>query len=58
VFVVQGDRDALGMPPAGPGRQIVVIAGAGHSLKRDPARIASVVTQFVTDLAPGVIVET
>jgi predicted alpha/beta-hydrolase family hydrolase len=36
VLVVQGDRDAFGMPPAGVGRQVVVIPGADHSLKRDP----------------------
>jgi predicted alpha/beta-hydrolase family hydrolase len=46
-LVVQGDRDPFGMPPPGRGREIVVIAGAGHSLNRQLAGIADVVTQFV-----------
>lgn len=46
-LVVQGDRDPFGMPPPGAGRQLVVIAGADHSLKRDPAAVASAVTSFV-----------
>jgi uncharacterized protein len=35
VFVVQGTRDAFGMPPPAPGREIVQIEGADHSLRRD-----------------------
>jgi uncharacterized protein len=50
-LVVQGERDPFGMPPAGPAREIVVIAGADHSLKRDLARIAAAVTGFVTTAA-------
>jgi predicted alpha/beta-hydrolase family hydrolase len=49
VLVVQGDRDPFGMPPGGPDREIVVIAGADHSLKRELSTIASCVTAFVTD---------
>ncbi len=41
VLVVQGDRDPFGMPPPGPGREIVVITGADHSLKRELGRIAA-----------------
>lgn len=48
VLVVQGERDPFGMPPAGPDREIVVIAGADHGLKRDTATTAAVVTRFVT----------
>ena len=46
VLVVQGDRDAFGMPPAG-AAQVVVIAGADHSLKKDPAAVADAVIEFV-----------
>jgi predicted alpha/beta-hydrolase family hydrolase len=33
VLVVQGDRDAFGMPPPAPGRTVVAVPGADHSLK-------------------------
>jgi len=46
VLVVQGDRDAFGMPAAGPGREIAVIAGADHSLKKGTAEIAAAVIDF------------
>lgn len=46
-LVVQGDRDPFGMPPPGVGREIVVIPGADHGLKRDVATVASVVVAFV-----------
>jgi hypothetical protein len=49
-LVVQGDRDAFGLPPEGAGRRIVVVAGADHSLKRDPATVATAVTSFVLAL--------
>ncbi len=48
VLVVQGERDPFGMPPAGPDRELVVIPGADHGLKRDTAAIAAAVTRFVT----------
>jgi predicted alpha/beta-hydrolase family hydrolase len=51
VLVVQGDRDPFGMPPAGPGRSIVVIAGADHSLKKEVAATAQAVVDFVTSTA-------
>jgi predicted alpha/beta-hydrolase family hydrolase len=34
VLVVQGDRDAFGMPPRRRGRTLVVAQGADHSLKK------------------------
>lgn len=34
VLVVQGDRDAFGMPPRRRGQTLVVIPGADHSLKK------------------------
>ncbi len=51
VLVVQGGRDPFGMPPPGPNREIVVIPGADHSLKRELGRVADVVTGFVTSVA-------
>jgi predicted alpha/beta-hydrolase family hydrolase len=51
VLVVQGDRDAFGRPPAGPGRRILVIEGADHGLKKTTADIATAVIDFVRDLA-------
>lgn len=48
VLVVQGDRDAFGMPPDGPGRTVVVVAG-DHSLKKSPADVAAAVVGFVSD---------
>jgi uncharacterized protein len=50
VLVVQGDRDPFGLPPAGAHREVVVIPGADHSLKRDPATVASTVLAAVTTM--------
>jgi predicted alpha/beta-hydrolase family hydrolase len=50
VLVVQGDRDPFGLPVPAPGRTVCVIAGADHSLKRDPAAVAAAVVDFVTSL--------
>jgi predicted alpha/beta-hydrolase family hydrolase len=50
VLVVQGERDPFGMPPAGPDRDVLVIPGADHSLKRELPKIAEAVTAFVTSL--------
>ncbi|MEP7179312.1 MAG: alpha/beta family hydrolase [Pseudonocardiales bacterium] len=46
VLVVQGDRDAFGMPPAD-SAELVVIPGSDHSLKRDPDAVAAAVLDFV-----------
>jgi hypothetical protein len=51
VLVVQGDRDAFGMPPPSPLRVTVVIAGADHGLKRELVRIGDSVAAFVTGLS-------
>jgi predicted alpha/beta-hydrolase family hydrolase len=51
VLVVQGDRDAFGMPPPAAGRLVVVIPGADHSLKKGTATLADAVVAFVTTLA-------
>ena len=57
VLVVQGDRDAFGMPPAGRDREVLVIPGADHSLKRELSTIGSAVTRFVTTVAGRANVE-
>lgn len=49
-LVVQGERDPFGMPPPGQQRQVIVIAGADHSLKRQLPLIASTVVAFVNAL--------
>jgi predicted alpha/beta-hydrolase family hydrolase len=49
VLVVQGERDAFGVPPARRGRKLVVIAAADHSLKADPEAVAAAVIDFVTN---------
>ena len=41
VLVVQGERDPFGLPPAGPGREVVTIPGS-HSLKSSSAVAAAV----------------
>jgi pimeloyl-ACP methyl ester carboxylesterase len=48
VLVVQGDRDPFGLPPPGKRREVVVIPGGDHSLRRDPATVASAVLDAVT----------
>jgi hypothetical protein len=50
VLVVQGDRDAFGMPPPGPRREIVVIPGDTHALKKDPPAVAAAVRDFLAGL--------
>ena len=41
-LVVQGDRDRFGMPPSGPNREVVVVAG-DHGLKKDLDAVAGAV---------------
>ena len=48
VLVVQGDRDPFGMPPKRGGRKVIVVAGADHALKTDPAVVGRAVVRFVT----------
>jgi predicted alpha/beta-hydrolase family hydrolase len=57
VLVVQGDRDPFGMPPAGTDREVLVIAGADHSLKRELSTLAEAVVDFVTTVAGRASVE-
>jgi uncharacterized protein len=57
VLVVQGDRDAFGMPPRRRGRTLVVVDGADHALRRGTVTTARAVTDFVTRLAARANVE-
>ncbi|RPF27863.1 alpha/beta family hydrolase [Georgenia muralis] len=45
-LVVQGERDAFGVPPGAPGRDVVVVAG-DHGLKKDLAAVAAAVAQWL-----------
>jgi predicted alpha/beta-hydrolase family hydrolase len=47
VLVVQGDRDAFGMPPRRRGRTLVVAEGADHSLKKGLGDVRRGVTRFL-----------
>ena len=49
-LVVQGDRDPFGQPPRGRNRKVVLIPGAGHALKKDPAAVATAVITSETSL--------
>lgn len=48
-LVVQGERDPFGIPPPGPNRQVVLIAGT-HSL-RNSAAVAEVVSEWLAGLS-------
>jgi hypothetical protein len=45
-LVVQGDRDPFGMPPPGPSRQVINVAG-DHGLKADVAAVAAAVRAWL-----------
>lgn len=47
-FILQGDRDPFGMPEAARRRQVVVLPGADHSLRRDPDAVAEAVLRWLT----------
>lgn len=49
VLVVQGERDPFGMPPEGPNRTVVRVAG-NHSL-RSPGAVAEAVSQWLPQFA-------
>lgn len=48
VLVVQGNADPFGMPPPGPGRQVVQLPG-DHSLKRCVAEIGPLVADWIVE---------
>ncbi|MFB6395735.1 alpha/beta family hydrolase, partial [Polymorphospora sp. 2-325] len=45
--VVNGDRDAFGVPSASPGVEVFVRPGEGHDLRRGPATTATVVVDWL-----------
>ena len=48
-LVVQGERDRFGIPPPGPRRVVVKVAG-DHGLKADPAAVARAVREWLRAL--------
>ena len=50
VLVVQGERDPFGMPPEGPGRTVVRVAG-DHGLKSDLAAVKEAVRAWLQSIA-------
>ncbi|HEU5269932.1 MAG TPA: alpha/beta family hydrolase, partial [Jatrophihabitans sp.] len=52
VLVVQGSADPFGMPPPGPGRQVVPVPG-DHSLKRSAAELGPVVARWIAETVPA-----
>jgi predicted alpha/beta-hydrolase family hydrolase len=49
VLIVQGERDPFGMPPAGPGRDVVAIPGT-HSLASDMPGLRAAVASWLAGL--------
>ena len=49
VLVVQGDRDTFGLPPAGPGREVVVVPG-DHSLRSSLPLVTATVARWLGEL--------
>jgi len=52
VLVVQGASDPFGMPPAGPGRSVVVVPG-NHSLRGDLDAVGAAVREWLGRVLPG-----
>lgn len=52
VLVVQGERDRFGMPPEGPDREVVVVAG-DHGLKRDLDAVGGAVQSWLAARVGG-----
>jgi uncharacterized protein len=51
-LVVQGERDRFGIPPHGPRRTVIEVAG-DHSLRKDPEAVAAAIRGWL----PGVVAE-
>jgi hypothetical protein len=45
------------MPPPAPGREVVVVPGADHALRRDLATVTAAVVRFVTSVVASASVE-
>ena len=50
VLVVQGESDRFGIPPEGPNRRVVRVAG-DHGLKADTDAVAGAVREWLSNLA-------
>jgi len=46
-LVVNGDRDAFGVPAARPGLDLVVLPGETHALRKDPSAVAAAVVGWL-----------
>jgi predicted alpha/beta-hydrolase family hydrolase len=51
VLIVQGATDAFGVPPAAPGRDVVVVEG-DHGLRKDHPRIAEAIRRWLDARVP------
>jgi uncharacterized protein len=51
-LVVSGERDPFGIPPEAPGRRVVIVPGAVHSL-RDTAAVAAAVVDWLRTFLDG-----
>jgi predicted alpha/beta-hydrolase family hydrolase len=47
-LVVNGDRDAFGIPTPGDHVEVVVLPGETHSLNKDPAAVGAAVVAWLT----------
>ncbi|MFC4061808.1 alpha/beta family hydrolase [Planomonospora corallina] len=52
VLAVSGDRDPFGVPEAADAARLVVLAGEGHDLKKDPARVGEAVAGWLEERMP------
>jgi predicted alpha/beta-hydrolase family hydrolase len=46
-LVVNGERDPFGVPPPAPGRDVVVVPGAVHDLRKDLRAVAGAVVEWL-----------
>jgi predicted alpha/beta-hydrolase family hydrolase len=56
VLVVQGEGDPFGMPPDGPGREVVRVRG-NHGLRSDIPALSAAVERWLPDVLPAARVE-
>jgi uncharacterized protein len=49
-LIVQGERDRFGIPPARPGRDVVVVPG-DHGLRKDPESVKAAVVAWLASVA-------
>jgi len=52
VLVVQGEGDPFGMPPAGPGREVVRVRG-NHSLRSDIPAVSAAIARWLPGVLPA-----